>query len=436
MKILLALPLLLIAAPAFAKDKKPAFDWHFDLKSQYVAEDRGQAGTFEGRARLKYRPANNLLAYLDLSAVKSYGGGAFTEDSTGLERPSKDYLELRQAWLRADKVFGTPLQLQLGRQRIREDYALWWNRDLDAVRALYATDAFKGFIGVAQNLASYRTSDDMDDDEKDQFHAMAEASFLLDKNNGIEARALFENDYSGHPETGAVIARNDRDREDGRLGWAGLRYKGEHDALKYRVDGIAMTGRVARTDFAGDTVTGTRGDDVSGFAFDGGADIKLAGEDSPVALFNYAFGSRDFRQSEIFGNATPLGLSTATIHHYGEVLRPGLSNLHILTAGLSVPVLKSGSLTFLYHHFWLADENAPLRSRHPGFALTGRDRHLGQELDAVFDLALDPEIPVLAQLGGDKDFRLSTGVFRAGSAVSPLNDDLFYRALAEFRIRY
>ncbi len=180
------------------------------LKNQYLFEDNRDLGqrnddpsnsfSVEARANALYSPIDDLSLYLDARAVKTEGD-LFVDQTTGETIASDEFAELRQAWV----LYGLDnyvdnLAIQLGRQRIREPYGLFWNRDQDALRVIYDTTEFSGFVGVAENLFSYRTSEnDFDEDQQDRFRVMAEGSWLLPYDQRFEIRGLYENDHSGSP---------------------------------------------------------------------------------------------------------------------------------------------------------------------------------------------------------------------------------------------
>lgn len=447
MKRGLAIGLICLCPVSTSAAEKSIFKWHTDFRTQYLAEenrdlgtkddDPGQAVTLDARLKLDYRPHHNIRSFLDVSAVKSFGDDRQTEDVTGTERPSDDYLELRQAWLRFDRVFNNrPLQFQLGRQRIREDYALWWNDDLDAARAIYSGKSFKGFIGVAENLGSYRTSHDMTEDKRNILHVMGEASFVLDNDHRLELRTLYEDDHSGIEDAGEQVDYADYDREDGKIGWAGLRFAGTQPVvkgLKYRLDALLAGGDIEEIETLGEIVIGADKESILGFAVDGAVEIPI--EDRGSFLLGYAYGSKEFRQSEIYGNSSRMGYSTSSIHHYGEAFRPELSNIHVLTAGWSMPV-NENDLTLLYHYYRLDDADEGLQKSRINADTGSGDADLGHEIDAVMNIDLDRQIPALGRLPGDKNIRFSMGVFKAGDAFVEASGELSYRALAEFRLRY
>ncbi len=420
------IPFLIIfwAANAFAQTdekttEKSDFIWHLNTRLQYLSEENRDLGTrnedrsgnftFDTRLIGKYRPSGGFLAYFEGGAVQTVGDGMAPEDETGAPRPSSGFFELRQLYIRFDKLISDlPLQFQLGRQRIREDYALWWNRDLDAARVLYAGDKFKGFIGVAKDLAYYRTDDERGEERGKALHILGETSFVLTPQDNLEFRGLYEDD----------------DNTDSKRGWAGFRFAGVQSALhglKYRLDTIGMTG--------------TDENHVSGWALDAGAELPL-GEKLPSLIIGYAYGSRDFRQSKIYGNSSRVSGSSTSINNYGEAFRPELANLHILTAGISIPVMNASDLSFLYHYYRMADESADLGDTHVTASPAGTDKDLGQELDAIFNVKLNDELENPAFPDLEKNIRISTGIFRAGDAFASAGDEISYRALAEFRLRY
>ena len=230
------------------------------------------------------------------------------------------------------------------------------------------------------------------------------------------------------------------DIEDTRLGWAGLRLAGtaspRFSGLKYRLDGIVMSGSSNDLMISSGVVSGVEQENLLGFAFDGNVEIPLGKGRAPNLLLGYAYGSPEFRQSEIYGNSSPFGYATSAIHHYGEALRPELSNLHVLTAGISAPILSNSDITFLYHYYRQDENTDRLRSSRLKAFTSGNSNDLGHELDAVLNISLNDEIPALKNVSGDKKFRLSSGIFRAGEAFAEASGEYYYRLLAEFSIRY
>src|SRR5439155_7306908 len=90
--------------------------------------------------------------------------------------------------------------------------------------------------------------------------------------------------------------------------------------------------------------------DVSGFAFDARGTWATRAPARPALTLGYAFGSGDsnarrgvdtgFRQPDVFKNRDRF-LGADVFRIYGEIVRPNLSNLHIVTGSLGYRVLRA-----------------------------------------------------------------------------------------------
>lgn len=458
-----------LATSAQAQTETSPLQATIEIKGQYNYDEGRDLGTLtdntdqsfqlDNRLRLGYRPSDKLYAYWEGSAVKTWGT-ASGEDDTGVPTPSGDYLEWRQSYVQFNELFNViPLNLQVGRQRIREDYGFWWNRDMDAVRLNYDSTLFSGFFAVAQDLFAYRTSETTIDPDSDaRLRVLLQTSSVIAPDHRLEFRALYENDHSDHGDIGGIVPAADFDEEDNNLVWGGIRSVGAFpqasggflSRIDYRLDAAVVGGSTeevvtaATADPEIRTVTSIDERDVLGWGLDAGVDVALAAPLNPTLMFGYAYGSGDdgdgtdtaFRQSDLQGNSSRLGLSTASIHNYGEALRPELSNLHVLTAGVSFPMLQASNVTFLYHYYRLANEETGLRSGRVRIATNGTDSDVGQGVDAVFNFDLNKEVPVLNQSPADTDVRVSFGGFKAGDAYDPEDGENMLRGLVQLRVRF
>ena len=446
------------------------------LKNQYLLEDNRDLGmrdddpsrsfTVEGRGAFGYRPYDDLLLFAEGRFVK-INGDRFVDTTTGQSFGGEDFLELRQFYALHTLNNVTPhLNVQIGRQRIREPYGLWWNRDQDAVRLNYDTTQFSGFFAIGENLASYRTgNNDFRDDEENRFRIMAEGSWLLPRYHHIDLRALYEYDYSGTPETGRLIEATNRDDEDHRLLWGGLRLTGgpqpvsvikgdKNILLSYRADLAGVAGHADNLQAAsvGDgrqrRVDGVNNVDVLGWAFDG--QIDLAFEEllfRPVLTVGYAYGSGDnnqgaggtdnhFRQSDLQSNLSPIAGTRRLAYNYGEVLRPELSNLHIAKAGLTFGLTPATDFSMMYYRYRLADNGSPLRSSRIRQRTGGDSHDVGQELDVYLTSDLEQQFDFDLPLARTLQFRSSLGLFKAGDAYQSAEDEIAVRGLAELVVRF
>lgn len=454
----------LLSLPAQATAETFKLKLNPSVSTQFKALENDDLGTATDNQLHSYTVAPRLRAQLDISdkvqavvdvrAVTS-DGSTPGEDETGESSSTNDYLEARQYYLKLNG--GTAgidnVNVQIGRQRIREDRSLWWNRDIEAARVNYDSTLIKGFVGVAQALSSNRTSDDFFEASKDRLRFFGEGSWQYKPGQFIEARALYENDHSGTGAVGNTILTDDRDDEDFKLGWYGARARGDAAPasghvrkLAYRLDALVVGGTedLVTTAAAGTdnrTITAVTNRDVFGWALDAGADLALDAPLNPTITLGYAFGSGDsdpgdntdheFRQSGLHGNSSLPGLASGSVYHYGEVLRPELANLHIVTLGAGIPVGENSDLSLFYHYYRLAQDATSLRSSTVRAALNGTDKDIGQELDLIFNSrlsdALGLELDPLEQI----KLRASAGVFHAGGAYSVAEDENAARLFTE-----
>jgi hypothetical protein len=113
------------------------------------------------------------------------------------------------------------------------------------------------------------------------------------------------------------------------------------------------------------------------------------------------------------------------------VLRPELSNLHILTVGAGVPVGDASDINMLYHYYRLSEKATSLRSGSVAAALNGQDKDLGQAFDIIFNSNLTREFDLKTTPVEIIKFRASAGVFDAGDAYGAADDETAARVFTE-----
>jgi hypothetical protein len=449
---------LLPATPARAQDST-RFKTQLSTTFQYNMRDHTDLGTkgddtrdsasAQARARMSYDFGDDVTGFLDLRAVGATGDSGI-EDENGQVSPSDSFLEARQYWLRIGRFMGSDhTALQAGRQRIREESGLWWNKDIESVRLLYDSTLLRGFFGFAEALSSNRTAQDsFDAEDRDRFRLLGEGSYQWRSGQFLEARFHYQSDHSETGQPGDIIPEEKRDDEDLHAAWAGLRAAGTIaapaallDRFKYKIDLMGVAGSEDSVASVSGPASGTRAiaavdhRAVRGWALDTRFHFTLNAPLHPVLTLGYAYGSGDsgggtdhaFRQTGLQSNAGLLGASSRPVYGYGEVLRPELSNLHILTAGLGFPLADYADLDFFYHYYRLAEEAAELRRASVNAALSGTSLSLGQEGDVVFNLDLGKMIKSERQI----KFRATAGVFDAGAAYGPAEDETAVRVFSE-----
>lgn len=442
-----------------------------DLRYQYTTGNHEDLGTgnrrrsFSNALDLRVRAEAMLLqdtkGMIELRAGRTTGDRGIEDENGEVigAGAAQSFAELRQAWVEHDGLFGfKPLGLKIGRQYMGDGRSLWLSENIDALRLQFSAGEFSGFIALAQNLASYRTLDSgLDEDEEDLLRIIGEGLWQWSPGHRAGLRFIHEHDYSGTQSVGQSIKADDMDLRDGSLTWAGPHLSGAFKPaglknLTYRIDGMVVSGEetvlqtAATPDPTQRMVNGRAQRDVLGWAADVSTDIHLDMPLSPVITLGYAYGSGDgnpadsddtaFRQFGLHGNLSRLPGNGGFYRHYGEVFRPELSNLHILSAGLGFDAFKGGKVNLLYHRYMLDDEAGGLRSAAITAPLNGQDSFLGQEIDMITNINLTEAFEIDTPFWNRATARLSLGGFFAGDAYDPSDDKAAYRAMLEFRVRF
>lgn len=440
-------------------------------KTQYIFEDNRDLGTrdeeksnnysTELKLRALYEPTESLSAYWEGRGLYSFGDSG-SEDDNGKVSYSERYFEWRQSWVMLDHLAGVyPLSVKMGRQRVRDARSLWWNDDIDAVRLNYDTTLFEGFLAVAENLRSYRSShEDYREQDKDRLRFMGSGSWLWRKDQTVDVRFHYEKDHSGTEPLGSLVVSDDRDDEDFDLLWTGIRSAGRVPVnrsymgdMHYRIDAMMVAGEETLLSTTSSSVSGhrqvsgSRTRDVLGWGLDAEMDMNFTIPLEPTFTLGYAFGSGDddetdgtnnaFRQTDLQGNSSRYGMSSQQIHNYGEAFRPELSNLHIMMAGVGVPVWKASDVSLFYRYYLADEKDSDIRRSRVRTQLNGTDNEVGQEIDLAFNMHLTEELESVAKLPDRTLLRLAVGTFMGGKAYEPEeNDNSMWRVLAELRFRF
>lgn len=443
-----------------------------DLKAQATGEDNLDFSTLsndptdsqqlEARVQVNGDITDTISFLVQGRGVKNYGSGGSVDSDTGEAEGRKDFLEWRQGWIEFGDLCGyTPLSLRVGRQRIKEDRGLWWNRDFDAVSLIYDATLFSGKLTVGQNLAEYRTSNDtFQQDDQDILRVMTETSWQWKYGQYVETRLAWQDDYSGMEDAGSIIGADDRDESDADLFWGGVRVKGDLGGLRpelektrvnYRVDLMAVVGTddvQSSSSGPGDrrTVTGVQQNDVAGWALDAELDVPVPVLTEPVLILGYAFGSGDddltdntdhaFRQTGLDGNTSRPGTSSGSVHNYGSILRPDLTNIHILTAGLTIPVTQATDIATIYHYYRLDEKAGSLPTSGIDAALNGNDTDLGHGFDVMLNMDLTKEFGLPDDKIERVGFKTTLGAFTAGDAYGAGEGETAFRGQVELRFTF
>ncbi len=472
---ILSFAILPLAHPAFAQNDPDSWTDRLELDSQLIfqyiyeenpdlttdAEDTEDSLSEQFQFSAGANITNNLTGFMRARALNINGDSGFDDDTGETETLDETFLELRQLWIRYDHLARiVPLYLQVGRQRLQEPRAIWWNSNNDLIKLSYDGTIYSGFLAAGEDLASYRagTDEDYEKDDEDRLRILGELSWQYRYDHFLEGRFVYENDYSDLEPVGAFQDADDRDIEDNNALWAGARVAGTYvpdntwlRIFKYRADLIGLVGEVDEIQSITVNentrqVTGSTNRDLRAWAFDSNVILFPEMWSGPAFTLGYAFASGDddpdddtdnaFRQTDLEGNSSRIGLERKQQRNYGEVLRPELSNLHILSAGIDVPVTEYSDVSLTYFYYHLDEEATDLRSDGITARMNGTDKSVGQAADFIVNVGLGDEIGYQTKFIDGVDFRFVAGSFFPGDAYNITGDDNVYRFFTELRFRF
>jgi hypothetical protein len=356
------------------------------------------------------------------------------------------FVERGEMWLNSENIAGSHVNLELGRLDFEDERRWWWDEDLDAVRVAYETETAEIALALARELGPRRSDQSFVAPEHDRvLRVIGEASWDWRPNHALELFALYQNDHSRTEQPGHVVHREREDESDARLGWLGARLMGGWDLrtrgiLGYWLDTALVRGEERLVEFAELSHSRSLAEertrrDVRGWAVDAGLTWIVPVALEPRLFAGYAFGSgdrepeegtdRSFRQTALHANEAGFG-GVERFAHYGVLLDPELSNLHVFTIGAGLSLLRSSSLDLVYHHYRLAEPASFLREAGVEATLTGEHRDLGHELDLV--LALEEWERLELEVIGS--------VFRLGRAFGSDRGEWSYGGLVAIRFAF
>jgi len=358
----------------------------------------------------------------------------------------EDSFERGEMWLYARQLYGSNWGVQAGRQNFIDGREWWWDEDLDAVRLHYDRKRLHAEIAIAEELARVSTlEDDLDPEKEDVFRILGSASWRWAKRHSVEFFFLDQDDSSGTPALGAVVSDTSEDEVDSDLTWYGLRAQGRIKAKKplagrfhYWVDYGYVRGRETLIDFdpfgPGQIfVDDIDRRDVRGWATDLGVTWETKWALRPRITLGYAYGSGDdnpadgtdraYHQTGMHDNNDKFR-GVDSFRYYGELLRPELSNLHIVTLAIGFPLLENSSVELVFHNYRQVHASDSLRNARLDADPDGISRSIGTEYDIVLGIEEWKHL----------ELELVLGVFRAGSAFGA--DDGEYASTAIFKLNY
>ncbi len=393
---------------------------------------------------LFWRMSENWNLFTRLQGFVPSGEIVVTDEDQ--PRRTESYAAIREAWVEYGGLTAYPGEtLRVGRQRLREQDGGWMDRDAEAIRWIFDSTLLQGQVGIASELDTFRTGDsELPPSQRDRGYAFGGLSGQWTAGHYIGARTIYAFDYSDLDEEAASLDA-DAKLYDRQFVWLGAYVNNGY----YSYPEAAGVYYSSQLDFlTGSKETVVRGDlpgtderidrDVSAFAGDIGLRLRLA---APFAVgVAYAFGQgggnpdveETYEQSGLHSNRSRFTGTRTRLYRYNEALQPELSNLHVATAYVSVPMERFDA-SLIYHRFQREQEDA-------GIIVDGIDVQPSVNDDDIgegYDLVLTGYFGAMSKATREDDDDLRSNVslrgslFRPGDAFGAGEFDDQYRVILE-----
>jgi len=361
------------------------------------------------------------------------------------DREDESEFEIRrgQSWIYYSFLPDSGLALQVGRQNLKERRSWWWDVDLDAARLHFRRPTIVAELGIAKEVFPVSLDDDISADLEDVTRGFARWDWEWRSMQHLEFFWLSERDRSDSYQDNIVIREELEDVRDAKLDWLGARTTGRWKkkplgTFFYWVDAASVSGTETLTDFSetGDGLIQANGSsqiDVRGWAVDTGLTFRPRKNRQLSFTASYALGSgdddpdslrdRSFRQTGLNSNKDKTR-GVTRFRYYGELLRPELSNLRVLTFAIGRRFLSASSIDLVYHNYQQVSADTILRSARIDTPLTGENKDIGDEIDLVIGL----------EEWRNWELKFIGSVFLAGDAYGPGAQERAYRA--DLQLKY
>jgi hypothetical protein len=391
----------------------------------------------EFRVEMLYNYSPSLIMFFEPQLVHVWDRRSDREDESELK------LRRGQSWIYWAFLPDAGLALQVGRQNLQERRSWWWDVDLDAARLHFSSATVLAELGIAKEVFPVSLDDDILPDQEDVTRGFGRWDWQWAGRQHLEFFWLSERDRSGSPEVGLPVIEDVVDVRDADLDWLGMRAIGRWKTkplgtLFYWTDVAHVSGSETLTDFS-ETIDGLFSPgaatqiDVRGWAVDAGLTLRPRKNRQLSFTASYAMGSgddgsdstldRSFRQTGLNSNKDNYR-GVTRFRYYGELLRPELSNLQVMTFAFGHRFLSASSLDLVYRNFRQVYASTTLRSARIGAPLNGVDKDVGNEIDLVIGV----------EEWRNWELSVVGSVFLPGDAFGPGADEKAYRA--DLRVRY
>jgi alginate production protein len=382
-------------------------------------------------------------------------------DNDNVGATDKSFVALKEAWLEYGGFTSYPGEvLRLGRQRIRDGDAQFFDQDIDALRWIVNTTLLDSEIGVAHQFDSYRSDGvDVSREQKDRTYVFGHIDYDWTERQRIGLRAVHAIDDHDAPQPGAAVDPTLRDTR-GELTWVGL-YADNHpydwrairpqgEIVSYWSSMTFLSGSRDRIieDPATHTVSGSSAEDTHAWAAETGIRAQVAGPLQLGAAYTYSSGGsagdadRQFEQTGVQSNYSRFTGTRAQIYRYNEAYRPELGNLQVATAFASIGDARYDA-SLIYNHFRRPESDGVVVSDALQVDPVQNSHDLGDGLDLVMSKYFALGRPSAEELpdytpsddSADSSVRLHASLFKPGDSYGSAAKNE-YRVMLEFTLWY
>jgi alginate production protein len=320
------------------------------------------------------------------------------------ENRQESGIERGESWLYY-VLPGDHLAIQVGRQNFRDRREWWWDNDLDAVRLHFDNGPIEAEVAVARELGNVAFGESLAARDRDISRLIGNMTWQWADRQQLDIFWLQQSDNSGVLDSGSTVLPEDEDDFDANLRWFGVRAEGRVRVrplgqFYYWADVGNVRGNEVLTNYD-DTLNGLRvlnnslNQKVQGTAFDVGVTwrTELQGELSITIGFAEGSGDNDlndnrdtsFRQTGLQDNNSKFR-GVDRFRYYGELFRPELSNMRIVTFSIGWHLTSDSSLEIVYHDYQQVVARNTIRDSKIDIDPTGLNDDIGQEIDLVLGL--------------------------------------------------
>ncbi len=370
-------------------------------------------------------------------------------DNNNVGPTDQAFAGLKEAWVDYAGFRYPGESIRLGRQRVREDDAMYVDQDVDALRWIFNTTLVQSELGVGHEFSTYRTdSVGLPPDQKHRTYVFGTLGGEWHAYQRFGVRAIYVDDSVGLPMVGETTTLGTK-LTNGNLLWAGVFLNNHYfdgasaPAWAYNASFNWLSGhqRTALIDPMSRAVTGISNGHVHAWAADLGLRYRLPVEKFPLqigAAYVYSSGGRagdlstQFSQTGLQSNYSRFTGTDSLTQRFTDAYRAELGNLKVATAYASIN-LGRWNTSLIYNHFARVHGDAPVYADNMIIEPVNPTSSLGEGYDLVLTRFFGGRVAQSDLLAGDEpesSIRLRGSVFHPGSAYGS-NTRTEYRVMLE-----